>query len=200
MHPLDIEIISDPMKNYLTVFSVLIAAMLSCKSTHNFRERIASHTFLDTLIFIDSLDFIAHGENKLLSDSIAQIALQEYFTKLGYYQKKDSATTNFEKDLLLCASVDTLWKLYFNDDNFIDAIVEYQDAPCFGSSHCYLPHKGIVTLINGKYSFIARDFMPTAFYIDSIKPKKGFTEIYGGDYDCGKHETIRKFRALIVPR
>jgi hypothetical protein len=188
------------MKKYIFSIFVLIAIILSCKSKHTFKAHSVSHAFLDTLIFTDRIDLPAQGENKVLSDSIAEIALQEYFIKLGYYQEKDSANTNFEKDLLLCASVDTLWQLHLNNDRFIDAIVEYQDAPCYGSSYCYVPHTGIIASNNGKYKFIGPDVIPQSFYIDSIKPKQGYIEIYGGDYDCSEHEVIRKYRALIVPR
>lgn len=184
---------------YIFIISVLVI-LFSCRGKQIATPRVVSHDFLDTLIFADSLDFLIAGENNILSDSIAEIALQEYFSKLGYYQTKDSANTNFEKDLLMCVSLDTLHKIHLNNDKFIDAIVEYYDTPCFSSSHCYVPHTGILTFIDGKYRFTNPDILPNSFYIDSVSQGRSFTTIYGGDYNCGEGELVRHYRARIISR
>ena len=183
-----------------TVVLIVVIIMISCRSKQIVASRVVNREFLDTLIFADSLDFLIAGENKILSDSIADIALEEYFSKLGYYQTKDSATTNFEKDFLMCVSFDTLHKIHLNNDKFIDAIVEYYDTPCFSSSHCYVPHTGLLTYINGKYRFSNPDILPDSFYIDSISQGTSFPVIYGGDYNCGEGEVTRHYRARIIPR
>jgi hypothetical protein len=184
------------MKNifYIIALTLLIA---SCRSRHIVTEPVVSHEFLDTIIYIDSLDFLIAGEHTELHWDDAQKALKDHFYKLGYYNEKDSAKTRWGRGDIWCADVDTVWPVYLNGDRFIDAVIEYEDAPCMANGHCIMPHKGIVAYINGKYRFIGRDFLLSRFYMDSIKAGPAGIVIYGAEYDCGQHENIRNYRALI---
>nr|WP_322624691.1 hypothetical protein [uncultured Flavobacterium sp.] len=181
-----------------------IVMTFSCRSKplsyfpKNIDRSEVSHNFLDTIIYIDSLDFLTSDKMDTIKIKEAELVITNYFSKIGYYNEQDSAKFNFERAVVLCTGLDTLHLLHLNPDKCIDAIVEYEDAPCFGSSRCFMPHKAIMTYIANKYRFIARDFIPSNYFIDSIRAEKGFKVIYGYDYDCGAHEVTRRFRAQLV--
>jgi len=187
------------MNKMLVIILVLTALTISCRSKRTPILKVANHGFLDTIIYIDSLNFLSETENNRIPYDTAQKALKDYFYKLAYYNEKDSATSRWDRGDIWCADIDTVWPAHLNGDKFIDAVIEYQDAPCRANGHCIMPHKAIVAYINGKYRFLARDFIPSNYFIDSIRVEKGFQIIYGDDYDCGEHETVRKFRAQITP-
>lgn len=184
------------MKNFLPVI-IIALTIFSCKSRQINLSHQTNGAFLDTLLVADSLNFLQSDKFSGLFDATAQTAIKEYFDKLGYYKTEDSASVDWENDILLCASFDTLYRLHLNADKYIDGLVMYYDMPCFSSGHCYQPHLAIVTFIDGKYRLISRDILPDNYTIDSITQDRKFTYIYGNVYDCGEHEFTRGFRARI---
>lgn len=184
------------MKNFLLTI-VIVLAVLSCKSKQTGFYTQKSKTFVDTLLVVDSLSFLQRGSFGRLTTETAQSAVKEYFDKLGYYKTEDSASVDWENDILICASFDTLYHVHLNADKYVDGLVTYYDIPCFSSSHCYQPHLAIVTFIDGKYRLISRDLLPDNYTIDSITQDRKFTYIHGNVYDCGEHEFTRGFRARI---
>jgi hypothetical protein len=185
------------MRSFLILVAIVAVTMFSCKSRQAQFATQNKGAFLDTLLVVDSLNFLQKGIFNGLFNGVAETAIEEYFDKLGYYQTKDSASVDWENDILLCAGFDTIYRTHLNTDKFIDGLVTYYDAPCMANGHCYQPHLAIMTFINGKYRLISRDLLPENYSIDSITQDKKFTYIHGNVYNCGEHEYMRGYRARI---
>jgi len=185
------------MRSLLILTAIAAITLFSCKSRQAQFATQTKGTFLDTLLVVDSLNFLQKGTYDGLFDGVASDAVEEYFNKLGYYQEKDSATVDWENDIIMSAGFDSVYRVQLNADKYIDGIVRYDDAPFMANGHCIQPHIAIVTFINGKYRLISRDLLPENYSIDSITQDKKFTYIHGNEYDCGEHEYTRGYRARI---
>lgn len=188
------------MKSLAFIFILIIAA--SCKNTYKINSN--NYKYNDTLIFVDSLDFLTTENKMVLTNETAHAILLDYFkNKRDYYPEEimtlDSLMAHdFDDDHMpMCIGFDTLYKTKLNNDDVLDGIVSYWDMPCGASGTCYLPQKAIIVSISDKYYITNTDFIPNNYSIDSIRQDKAFTYIYGNEFDCANHTIIRSYKARI---
>jgi hypothetical protein len=103
-------------------FIILLIVAISCRNTHNIKI-VDKHTYTDTLIVVDSLNYITTGIKQVLSNEIARKTLLEYFSKKKDYPEKmtlDSLLTyDFSDDYIpMCIEFDKLYNVHLNKDKF----------------------------------------------------------------------------------
>ena len=151
----------------------------------------------DTLPLFDTTIFIKSEKQKVISPKFVtrQMVINDlyaYFKKQGRYIERNVPLDLNEDENPTCIRADTtmIYLADLNNDNQLDAIVEYYDFVCYGSSHCNQPYKTIMINKNGKFVFQKEYlyFIPTSYSIDSIKTIKEEVIIYGYDYFCYDHK------------
>ncbi|AFM05479.1 hypothetical protein Fleli_3143 [Bernardetia litoralis DSM 6794] len=146
---------------------------------------------LDTTIFIKSVKQKVDSPKPVYRQMVIE-DLYAYFKKKGRYIEHNVPLDLSENENPICINTDTtmVYLADLNNDNQLDAIVEYYDFVCYGSSHCNQPHKLIV--MNNENKFVIQseylDFIPISYNIDSIKISNQETTIYGYDYFCYDHK------------
>lgn len=157
----------------------------------------------DTLPLFDTTIYIKSEKQKVVSTKSVtkQMVIDDlnvYFKKKGRYIERNIPLDLNEDANPICINTDTtmIYLADLNNDNQLDAIVEYYDFACHGSSHCNQPHKLIA--INKKNKFVFQseyiDFIPTSYSIDSIKTFQEEVVIYGNDYFCYDHKVESYFK------
>ncbi len=175
----------------------------------------------DTLPLLDTTIFIKAAKQKIdnpksvtrqtvIDDLYAHFKKKGYYLKHSIVEKSDDGTEILVQQIdvplnlddyseLECINIDTtmVHLADLNNDNQLDAIVEYYDFACYGSSHCNQPYK-LIAISNGN-NFVLQneylDFIPTSYSIDSVKTSKEETIIYGYDYFCYDHKVTGYFKA-----
>jgi hypothetical protein len=174
----------------------------------------------DTLPLFDTTIYIKSEKQKVASPKTVskQMVINDlyaYFKKKGYYlkysvaKKSDNGEDIFVQEIdvpldledyseLSCINSDTtmIYLADLNNDNQLDAIVEYYDFACYGSSHCNQPYKLIAINKKGKFIFQNEyiDFIPTSYSVDGIKTFQEEVIIYGNDYFCYDHKITGYFK------
>ncbi|WP_338815791.1 hypothetical protein V9L05_22605 (plasmid) [Bernardetia sp. Wsw4-3y2] len=158
----------------------------------------------DTLPLLDTTIFIKSAKQKINSPKpvYKQMVIDDlyaYFKKKGRYIEHNIPLDLNEDANPICIDTDTtmIYLADLNNDNQLDAIVEYYDFACYASSHCNQPYKLIAVNYGNKFVFQSKylDFIPTFYTIDSVKTNKEETIIYGYDYFCYDHKTTGYFKA-----
>ena len=178
--------------------TLLIVCLFSCK-----KERTLTHAMvknvedsaIDTLLKVDSLNFIDPEGNSKLTETIAKQVLDKYYSAKGIHDFE----TDHQDDEgnQMCAYYDTLYTYNLNNDKHEDGIIEYHLMPCLASGHCYQPTHSIITRINGKYKLVNAEFLPSQFGIDSVVILNSFKYLYFYKFDCGNNKVIKKYRAKL---
>lgn len=191
------------MKTITTVIILFfITILLSCNRNFITKNTISDNTTIDTILAVDSLNFLGLENHETLTKEIAHSTLLEYFAKRNYYPEEKISLDSLliypvDEDLPMCIGFDTLYTAHLNKDKILDGIISYWQMPCGASGSCYLPHVAIITKIHNKYSIINIDFIPDNYTIDSISQDKDFTLIHGKVYDCGIHEYTKPYKVSI---
>lgn len=176
--------------------------VFSQDSTNQISQEIAEIK-KDTLPLFDTTIFIQSAKQKVVSPKPVskQMVIDDlyaFFKKKGRYIELDVPLDLSEDENPICIRTDTtmIYLADLNADNQLDAIVEYYDFACYGSSHCNQPHKSI--MINSGDKFVLQskyaDFISTLYNIDSIKIANQETTIYGYDYFCYDHKVTGYFK------
>lgn len=190
------------MKYTLCLIAALIIVISSCGRKPNNKSVTSQNRSIDTILSVDSLDFLESTNPDTLTKELSHKTLLEYFSKKGYFAQEkvslDSLLTYpVDNEEPMCIMFDTLYTTHLNKDRILDGIVTYWQMPCGASGHCWQPHRAMIVSINKKYTIINTDFIPKSYLIDSITTNYDKTFINGKIYDCGNHEYIKTYRALI---
>jgi hypothetical protein len=173
----------------------LLCCILSCNKKHTLPSVAKQSIYKDTVLEIDSLNFIDTKGSSTLTEEKANQALDEYYAPKGIHNYE---TGYQDEDFMqLCAYYDTLYTYNLNKDNHQDGIIKYHLMPCSASGHCYQPTYAIVTRINGRYKLISAEFIPEYFSIDSIISNMDFKYLYFHSFDCSENKELQHYRAQI---
>ena len=178
--------------------TLLIVCLASCK-----KERTLTHvtlnnvgdTAIDTLLTLDSLNFIDPKGDSKLTEAMAKQALDNYYSAKGIH---DFGTDyQDEEGNQVCAYYDTLYTYNLNDDKHEDGIIEYHLMPCSASGHCYQPTYAIITNIKGKYKLISAEILPEGFGLDTIISDKEYNLFYYYKFDCSQNKITSRYKSKI---
>jgi hypothetical protein len=183
------------MKKNLIAMTILLLLLLSCKNKYLVGAPTKNQAILDTILFVDSLDFIDSKGKSIITEDIAQQTLDEYYSAKGVHNYKTGYQD--EEGMQMCAYYDTLYRYNLNNDNHEDGIIEYHLMPCLASGHCYQPTHAIITKIKGKYKLISEEFLPSYFTIDTITFDKQSNYLYFYKFDCSDNVYTKHYRARI---
>lgn len=136
-----------------------------------------------------------------LNDEIAKAVLYNYFTNKGYLTSDNlpnAAKLTKKDEEKLSVDFTSIFKVDINNNKFIDAVITYWLTPPYASGHCWQPHKAIISDTDSGYQITNEEFIPANYAIDSVLTVKGQTTIYGYDYECANHKTLKNIRVRIT--
>lgn len=174
------------MKLSITLF-IILTILLGSINTRRVKPLATPTPDLDMLLIADSLNFLQKGVNNNLTLEMAEVALQEYFSKKKSFRRRE---------LRMCAATDTIYKMHLNNDRYIDAVLRYDIYPCVGNGQ-YFPHTALLTHIKGKYRMISQDIIPNNFFVDTVYQNGKQTIIKGSHDDIINQVRLRKFTARL---
>ncbi|KOS05482.1 hypothetical protein AM493_05135 [Flavobacterium akiainvivens] len=189
------------MKSFLLTFIIILTALsfkkeqpalLATKTAGTVKDSVK---VIDTLLVIDSLNFTNPKGNSILTEAIAQKVLEEYYAAKGIHNLETGYQD--EEGNQMCAYYDTLYRYHLNNDNHEDGIIKYHIMPCLASGHCYQPTRAIITKINGKYTLISAELLPSYFGIDTITSDNKYNYLYFYKFNCPEHDIIARYRSKI---
>ncbi len=189
------------MKNLYVI--LLVIALQSCAKLSTSSSSAPSQNIVDTLVYVDSLNFRDNRYYSSRDTAAVYRAIQDYFIPKGYYPEEkmtlDTLLTHDIEPEPQCVGFDTLYPLNLNADNVEDYLVTYFKMPCGASGNQWRPHMAIVTSINGNYKLISEDLLPDYWYhIDSLATNRDKILIYGKIFDRATLEFAKKYRATII--
>jgi hypothetical protein len=153
-------------------------------------------TYKDTVLEIDSLNFIDTNGSSTLTEEIAKQTLDDYYAAKGIHDYE----TDYQDDEgnQLCAYYDTIYRYNLNNDNHEDGIIKYHLMPCFSSGTCFQPTCAIITKISGKYRLISPELLPSYFTVDSITFDKKYNYLYFSKFNCPEPGVVVRYRSKIA--
>lgn len=167
---------------------------LISKSDHV--NQLSSH---DTIIILSGIvNSFYNGQN--LNDSIAKEILYAHFRKQGYLMSEDSLEKTMptkDENSLLVKFV-SIFKTNLNNNQNVDAIINYWLTPPAANGTCLQPHKAIITDTDDGYRISNEDFMPNDYAIDSVSSFNGKPIIFAQEYDCASHRSLRAVRVQLI--
>lgn len=146
--------------------------------------------FDTTIIFSGGLPF----NYSLLTDTVAKTVLYKYAVSKGYLTSDDNLAV-LSGDKLANEQV-TYHKIHYLLSGG-SGIVEYWLAPPLANGHCWQPHKALIANTKKGFAIVNPDILPISYNIDSIVNVDTQTVIFGYEYDCLAHKTIRLVRVLV---
>lgn len=145
-------------------------------------------TFDTIIIFSGGLAF----NHSLLTDTVAKTVLYKYAVSKGYLTADDNLSI-LSADKLANEQV-TYYKIQYLQ---VGGIVEYWLAPPLANGHCWQPYKALIANTKKGFTVVNPDILPTSYNIDSIVNVDTQTVVFGYEYDCSTHETIRLIRVTV---
>lgn len=145
-------------------------------------------TFDTTIIFSGWLPF----NRSILTDTVAKTVLYKYAVSKGYLTSDDNLAV-LSGDKLANEQV-TYHKIHFLP---FGGIVEYWLAPPWANGHCWQPHKAFIANTKKGFAIVNADILPISYNIDSIVNTDTQTAVFGYEYDCLNHETIKLIRIAV---
>jgi hypothetical protein len=175
----------------------------NCSSQFPFAKKISNSdklSVLDTTIMLSGIPISKyHGAD--LTDSLAKVILYSYYKKKGYFNSDNfpdlGKLTDKETDELV-VDYDTMFVINMNDNEHIDAVITFWITPPGANGQCWQPHKAIIVDADDGYKITNEEFIPTNFAIDSIVKLNGQLVLFGSDYDCADHKTLRALRITLI--
>lgn len=144
--------------------------------------------FDTTIIFSGGLAF----NRSLLTDTVAKTVLYKYAVSKGYLTSDDNLAV-LSGDKLANEQV-TYHKIHYL---LSGGIVEYWLAPPLANGHCWQPHKALIANTKKGFAIVNPDILPISYNIDSVVNVDTQPVIFGYEYDCLAHETIRLVRVVV---
>lgn len=143
-----------------------------------------SLSILDTTIFLKNLLEGNAYHGPALTEVLAQKILFKHFENKGYYSDANLPDKLEEDDETIIVSYDTLQILNLNKNEFPDGIISYWLVPHGANGSGFKPHFAIISDIEEGYEISNEEFIPTGFFIDSIKNRSNQNILFGKDYCC----------------
>lgn len=188
------------MKGTIVFLVATLAFAFSCQKKHDSVNEgiktVKTTIYTDTVLSIDSLNFIDPKGSSVLTEEIAKQTLDKYYAAQSIHNYKTEYQD--EEGNQMCVYYDTIYKYNLNNDSHEDGIIEYHLMPCFSSGTCFQPTRAIVTKIKGKYKLISAELLPSHFTIDSISSDKKYNYLYFHKFNCPEPGVVASYRSKVA--
>lgn len=176
----------------IALIACIVICMLSCSKKPLNQYTNKQSSYKDTVLNVDSLNFITTNGSSKLTEELAQKTLEDYYATKGIHNYK----TGFQDDEgnQMCAYYDTLYTYHLNNDRHEDGIIAYHLIPCLASGHCYQPSYAFITQINKEYNIVNPEFLTSGYGIDSVAVEGNFNYLYFYRFDCTENEVVKHYK------